>query len=74
MENIDKGLTVPNWVLIYWPKIPQMLPKFSAQFVCSSPKVWTFRKKARSGFKNHEIKIFKVNVKKRRKFSHFVFI
>ena len=28
------------------PKIPQMPPKFSAQFVCPSPKVWDFRKKS----------------------------
>ena len=34
---MDKGLTVPKWVLIAWPKIPQ---SFSAQFVCPSPKVW----------------------------------
>jgi hypothetical protein len=39
MEKMDKGLTVPKWVLIYWPKIPQNL---SAQFVCPSPKVWDF--------------------------------
>jgi hypothetical protein len=35
MEHMDKGLTVPKWVLINWPKIPQMpktyLPKLSAQ-------------------------------------------
>ena len=31
MENMDKGLTVPNWVLISWPKIPQMPPNLSAQ-------------------------------------------
>ena len=23
MENMDKGLTVPKWVLIVWPKILQ---------------------------------------------------
>ena len=32
---MDKGLTVPKWMLINWPKIPQMpkinLPKLSAQ-------------------------------------------
>ena len=33
---MDKGHTVPKWVLIFWPKIPQNLP---AQFVCLSPKV-----------------------------------
>jgi hypothetical protein len=35
MENMDKGLTVPKWVLIIWPKIPQMdrfyLPNLYAQ-------------------------------------------
>ena len=24
MKNMEKGLTVPIWVLIVWPKIPQM--------------------------------------------------
>ena len=40
MENMDKGLTVPKWVLIVWPKIPQMPQNLSAQFVCQSPNVW----------------------------------
>ena len=35
MENMDKGLTVPKWVMIVWPKIPQMpqnyIPNLSAQ-------------------------------------------
>ena len=35
MENMDKELTVPKWVLINRPKIPQMpqnlYPKLSAQ-------------------------------------------
>ena len=31
MENMDKGLAVPKWVLIVWPKIPQMPPKISPQ-------------------------------------------
>ena len=39
MENMDKGLTVPKWVLIVWLKIPQMPQNLSAQFVCLSPKV-----------------------------------
>jgi hypothetical protein len=42
MENMDKGLTVPKWALINWPKIPQMHQNLSAQIVCSSPKVWDF--------------------------------
>ena len=25
MENMDKGQTVPKWVLIVWPKRPQNL-------------------------------------------------
>ena len=45
MENMDKGLTVPKWVLIVWPKIPQMPQNLSAQFVCPSPKVWDFNEK-----------------------------
>ena len=32
MENMDKDLTVPKWVLIVWPKSPKIfLPNFSAQ-------------------------------------------
>ena len=45
MKNMDKGLTVPKWVLITWPKIPQMPQNLSAQIVCASPKVWDFDKK-----------------------------
>ena len=35
IENTDKGLTVQNWVLIYWPKIFQM-----AQNFLPKQKVW----------------------------------
>ena len=45
MENMDKGLTVPKWVLIVRPKIPQMPQNLSAQFVCPSPKVLDFNEK-----------------------------
>jgi hypothetical protein len=45
MKNMDKGLTVPNWVLMNWPKIPQMPQNLSAQIVCPSPKVWDFDEK-----------------------------
>ena len=45
MENIDKGLTVPKWVLMNRPKIPQIPKKLSAQFICPSPKVWGFDEK-----------------------------
>ena len=45
MENIDKGLTAPKWMLIVWSKIPQMLQNLSAQFVCPSPKVLNFNEK-----------------------------
>ena len=48
MENMDKGLTVPKWVLIVWPKIPQMPNKLSVQFVCPSPKVLDFNEKRAS--------------------------
>ena len=39
MENMDKELKVPKWVLIVLLKIPKMPQKISAQFVCPSPKV-----------------------------------
>ena len=45
MENMDKGLTVPKWVQINRLKIPKIPQKFSAQFVCPSPKVWDFDKR-----------------------------
>ena len=42
---MDKGLTVPKWVLINRPKIPQMPQNLSAQNVCPSPKVTDFDEK-----------------------------
>ena len=45
MENMDKGLTVPKWVLIIWLKIPKMPRNLSAQFVCPRPKVLDFNEK-----------------------------
>ena len=45
MENMGKGLTVPTWVLIVWPKIPQMPQNLSAQFLCPRPKVLDFNEK-----------------------------
>ena len=41
-ENMDKELTVPKWMLINRPKIPQMPKEISAQFVCPNPKCWDF--------------------------------
>ena len=43
MENMDKKLTVPKWVLTNWLKIPQMPQDLSAQIVYL--KVWDFDKK-----------------------------
>ena len=37
---MDKGLTVPKWMLIVWPKIPQIPQNLSAQSVRPGPKVW----------------------------------
>ena len=54
MENMDKGLTVPKWVLKVWPKIPQMPQNLSAHFVCSSPKVLDFNEK---GFIGHPLSV-----------------
>ena len=49
MENKDKGLAVPKWVLIVWPKIPRKIPQMpydsSAQFVSPSQKVLDFNEK-----------------------------
>jgi hypothetical protein len=45
MENMDKGITVPKWVLINWTKIPQMPQNLSAQIVFPSQKVWDFDEK-----------------------------
>ena len=45
MENMDKGLTVPKWVLIVRLKIPQMPQNLSAQLVCPNPKVLDFNEK-----------------------------
>ena len=42
---MDKGLTVPKWVLTVWLKIPQMTQNLSAQFVSPSPKVLDFNEK-----------------------------
>ena len=39
MQNMDKGLTIPKWIL----KIPQMLQSLSAQIICLSPKVLDFK-------------------------------
>ena len=45
---MDKGLTVPKWVLIVWLKIPQMPQNLSAQIVWISPKGWDFDEKRAS--------------------------
>ena len=46
MENMDKRLTAPKWVLIVQPKIPQMSQNLSTLlFVCLSPKVLDFNEK-----------------------------
>ena len=45
MENMDKRLTLPKWVLIVWPKMPKMPQNLSAQFVCPSPKYLDFNEK-----------------------------
>ena len=42
---MDKDLTVPKWVLINQPKVPQTPQNLSAQIVCPSPKVWYFDEK-----------------------------
>ena len=44
-----QGTHSAKTVLAVWPKIPKIPQKISAQFVCPSPKVSNFRKKALSG-------------------------
>jgi hypothetical protein len=43
IENMDKGLTVPKWVLIVRPKIPKMPQNLPAQFVCPNQKSLGFQ-------------------------------
>ena len=38
-------LTVPKWVLINRPKVPQMPQNLTAHIVCLSPNVWYFDEK-----------------------------
>jgi hypothetical protein len=38
MENMDKVLTVPKWVLIVQPKIPQNLSALAQKFWISMKK------------------------------------
>ena len=46
MNNGKHGQgTVPKWMLIVWPKMPQMPKNLSAQFVCPSPKVLNVNEK-----------------------------
>ena len=45
MENMDKRLTAPKWVLIVLPKVPQMPQNLFAQFICPNPKVLDFNEK-----------------------------
>ena len=52
MKNIENGLTVSKWVLIFWPKIPQMSQNLFAQFVYLSPKVLDFNKNASLGVRS----------------------
>ena len=57
MENMDKELTVPKWMLIVRPKIPQMPQKISAQNVCPSPKVRDLKKKLSLGVRSPWLQI-----------------
>ena len=42
---MDNGLTVPKWVLIVCPKIPQMPENLLGQFVCPTPNILDFNEK-----------------------------
>ena len=45
MENMDKGLTVPKWVLINQPKIPQMLQNYLLKLSVQAQKFGILMKK-----------------------------
>ena len=42
---MDKGLTVPKWVLIVQPKIPQMPPKFRSNLSAQAQEFGIFKKR-----------------------------
>ena len=42
---MDKELTVPKWVLIVWPKTPQMPQKFQPKMCAQAQKFKIFEKK-----------------------------
>ena len=46
MENMDKELTVPKWVLIVRPKIPQMPQKFQPKMSAQAQKFKIFEKRS----------------------------
>ena len=52
MENMEKGLHVPKWVLISWPKISQMPQNLSAQIVWSA-QAQKFGISLKKGFIGH---------------------
>jgi hypothetical protein len=45
MENLNKGLTVPKWVLIVKLKIPQMPQNLSATLSVQAQKFWISNEK-----------------------------
>ena len=49
MENMDKGITVPKWVLIVWPIIPQMPQNLGCCQICL-PKPKNFWISMKKGF------------------------
>ena len=50
MENMDKELTVPKWVLIVWAKkYPKYLKKFQPKMSAQAQKFENFEKKILSG-------------------------
>jgi hypothetical protein len=48
MENMDKKFTVPKWVLMNRPEMPQMPQNLCNQIVSPSPKIWDFDEKKAS--------------------------
>ena len=46
------GLTVPKWVLVVWPKIPQLPQNYLSNLSAQAQKFWISTKKASLGVRS----------------------
>ena len=52
MENMDKWLIVPKWVLVFWPKIPQLPQNYLSNLSAQAQKFRISTKKASLGVRS----------------------